>query len=329
MTFIGLSLLVATFTFFLYKIPPSTWSLPWLRPPLGEPDAYPKSPYIDVNESKGDPAPAPAQVVDEPKKDVVSTNTDPKETKADLDRKAMPPPMLVNKPNTPALQLSAASSSSQAYSIASLKRLTEQTDPSERSAPSFPALNSAQRAGGSCGLHRLNPIPQVQPPLRPISLTSSSLRTPLPNRGGPPSLVPPPTHNSIPSKPRQKVQLTPGHSPLDWAKLSDAPNANLRGLPASTPYLKVPLSELRRYNGRKGKDAWTVLGGKVYNITPYLPYHPGGELELMKCAGRDGTKLFAEVHPWVNWEGMLGACLIGIAVGEAEISKTSALEDMD
>jgi len=141
--------------------------------------------------------------------------------------------------------------------------------------------------------------------------------------------VPPPTHNSIPSKPRQKVQLTPGHSPLDWAKLSDAPNANLRGLPASTPYLKVPLSELRRYNGRKGKDAWTVLGGKVYNITPYLPYHPGGELELMKCAGRDGTKLFAEVHPWVNWEGMLGACLIGIAVGEAEISKTSALEDMD
>jgi cytochrome b involved in lipid metabolism len=72
-----------------------------------------------------------------------------------------------------------------------------------------------------------------------------------------------------------------------------------------------------------------VLGGKVYNITPYLPYHPGGEPELMKCAGRDGTKLFTEVHPWVNWEGMLGACLIGIAVGEAETSKTSALEDMD
>jgi cytochrome b involved in lipid metabolism len=72
-----------------------------------------------------------------------------------------------------------------------------------------------------------------------------------------------------------------------------------------------------------------VLGGKVYNITPYLPYHPGGEPELMKCAGRDGTKLFAEIHPWVNWEGMLGACLIGIAVGEAEVKEVSTLDNMD
>ncbi|PSS15168.1 hypothetical protein M430DRAFT_81658, partial [Amorphotheca resinae ATCC 22711] len=113
---------------------------------------------------------------------------------------------------------------------------------------------------------------------------------------------------------RKKVLLTPGHSPLDWARLTSSPNANLRGLPASTPYLKVPPSLLRQYTGRKGKDAWTVLGGKVYNITPYLPYHPGGEPELMKAAGRDGTKLFGEVHPWVNWEGMLEGCLIGIAV---------------
>lgn len=81
--------------------------------------------------------------------------------------------------------------------------------------------------------------------------------------------------------------------------------------------------------GRKGKDAWTVLGGKVYNITPYLPYHPGGEPELMKCAGRDGTRLFGEVHPWVNWEGMLEGCMVGIAVGEAEVGGAGALEEMD
>jgi cytochrome b involved in lipid metabolism len=101
-------------------------------------------------------------------------------------------------------------------------------------------------------------------------------------------------------------------------------------LPASTPYLKVPPSLLRQYTGRKGKDAWTVLGGKVYNITPYLPYHPGGEPELMKAAGRDGTKLFGEVHPWVNWEGMLEGCLIGIAVDESDIKPgNSPLEEMD
>lgn len=72
-----------------------------------------------------------------------------------------------------------------------------------------------------------------------------------------------------------------------------------------------------------------MLGGKVYNITPYLPYHPGGEPELMKAAGRDGTKLFGEIHPWVNWEGMLEPCLIGVAVGQEEIKAGSVLEDID
>jgi hypothetical protein len=44
----------------------------------------------------------------------------------------------------------------------------------------------------------------------------------------------------------------------------------------------------------KKDDAWTAISGKVYNMTPYLPYHPGGEKELMRVAGRDGTKLFGE-----------------------------------
>lgn len=49
----------------------------------------------------------------------------------------------------------------------------------------------------------------------------------------------------------------------------------------------------------------------------------------MKCAGRDGTRLFGEVHPWVNWEGMLEACLVGISVAEEEVEGHGGLEDMD
>jgi len=70
----------------------------------------------------------------------------------------------------------------------------------------------------------------------------------------------------------------------------------------------------------------------VYNITPYQHFHPGGVPELMKGAGRDGTRLFAEVHPWVNWEGMLESCLVGIAVDEGEYGNKEgggALEEMD
>lgn len=81
----------------------------------------------------------------------------------------------------------------------------------------------------------------------------------------------------------------------------------------------------------KRDDAWSAFSGKVYNITAYLSYHPGGEKELMRVAGRDGTKLFGEsgstnpspitthlhtalTHSWVNIDYMLEGCLVGFLV---------------
>ncbi|KAK0750353.1 hypothetical protein B0T18DRAFT_428312 [Schizothecium vesticola] len=146
-------------------------------------------------------------------------------------------------------------------------------------------------------------IPRLQPQPYARAAGSSTLpRTggllpnrpggPLPNRGG---LAPPPTHTTKPAKPSKEVALAPGHSPLDWARLSSSPHADLAGVGGS--YLRVTPSLLKKMTGRRGKDAWTVLGGRVYNITPYLPFHPGGEPELLRGAGRDGTKMFGEVHP--------------------------------
>ena len=54
--------------------------------------------------------------------------------------------------------------------------------------------------------------------------------------------------------------------------------------------MRIPPSVLKQHNKRD--DAWMALYGKVYNVTAYMPYHPGGEKELMRVAGRDGTKLF-------------------------------------
>lgn len=87
---------------------------------------------------------------------------------------------------------------------------------------------------------------------------------------------------------------------------------------------------LKKQTGRKGKDAWMALNGKVYNITPYAEFHPGGIPELMRGAARDGTKLFGEIHPWVNYETMLSACLVGLLVEEpSEASQESEMDQMD
>jgi len=79
---------------------------------------------------------------------------------------------------------------------------------------------------------------------------------------------------------------------------------------------------------------WMALEGKVYNITAYIPFHPGGEGELLRAAGKDGTSLFMKTHSWVNVEGMLGGCLIGILVSEEEgleagVKVGPGLEDVD
>lgn len=40
-------------------------------------------------------------------------------------------------------------------------------------------------------------------------------------------------------------------------------------------------------------DCWTHISGQVYDITEYVPRHPGGESILAAC-GADGTSLFTQ-----------------------------------
>ncbi|CAI5515934.1 unnamed protein product [Closterium sp. Naga37s-1] len=65
----------------------------------------------------------------------------------------------------------------------------------------------------------------------------------------------------------------------------------------------IRMSEVKRH--KREDDAWTVVRGRVYNITPYLDFHPGGKAILMKGAGKDCTALFNKYHAWVNAEFLL------------------------
>lgn len=97
----------------------------------------------------------------------------------------------------------------------------------------------------------------------------------------------------------------------------------------------MPPSLLAKHS-KAPEEIWTALNGRVYNITAYLPFHPGGEKDLLRGAGKDSTKLFNATHPWVNVEGMLAECLIGIFVSEEEAvavavndESESALDSVD
>lgn len=184
------------------------------------------------------------------------------------------------------------------------------------------ALRPLPKLNGS-----LNPPPSSAAVLRgPPSLRSGGMNT---NLAASTSTLPPS------SRPSRKVVLEPGYSPLDWAHLVSKPPTPsfLRGNSVPGHLIKVKPSQLKEHHGRKGQDAWGTFQGKVYNLTPYLKFHPGGVGELMRGAGKlgDAERLFMEVHHWINWDGILGECLVGILVGESEGTddRGNGLDDMD
>ncbi|KAI9752003.1 MAG: hypothetical protein M4579_005799 [Chaenotheca gracillima] len=337
MVFLGVSVLLISVSFLIYYKNPLR-SSPTLRSGLqrlgwrgsvDREESQPPEIVVGDHKEQGDNG-APIEDASSPSETVAGTSKDEKE---DVDRQAMPPPPTLNvRPSLPQ-----ASSPPQPRP----QRLsTNSLAPPSRGPPKLKPLPPATAS-------RPPSTPSLMPPPpRPsgaasrtsttLSPSPSALRVPpgaSGSTGASTSTLPPP------SRPRQKVQLSPGHSPLDWARMQRDPSINLRNV-AQDRLLRVSPAQLRSHNGRRRprsqqlssvdaiggdrKDAWTVLSSgpgaipKVYNVTPYLPFHPGGEPELMRAAGKDGTKLFMDIHPWVNWEGMLDGCLVGILVADGE-----------
>ncbi|CAG2112008.1 unnamed protein product [Medioppia subpectinata] len=110
---------------------------------------------------------------------------------------------------------------------------------------------------------------------------------------------------------RTRVALKPGHSLMDWLKLC-AKSPDLSGTGGQV--MAVTVEELQKHNTLD--DCWLSIRGKVYNVTQYLHFHPGGVDEMMRGAGSDATDLFNEIHRYVNYESMLKKCFVGPLVIE-------------
>ncbi|OAL05938.1 hypothetical protein IQ06DRAFT_73550 [Phaeosphaeriaceae sp. SRC1lsM3a] len=343
---IAVSLLAISLSFLIYHHPPSTW-----------PSLYARGKDGVLDESQGSKEVQHAldeqqQPASQDKETSGATHAAPLDASPQTTPKALPQ----TRPAAPAVPT---------FTLDAHQSSDEEDDDDNLPPPSFPALNSAQRAGAGAPppSFAMAPPPKpnlMAPPMKPPTsslmapprVASSNLRAlptssqsmrvpstgPLPNRGPVPNRGPPVSNGSLGLPPtgqlnvktsnaRGKVLLSPGHSPLDWAHLQKS-GKNLSGVDS---LLRVTPAMLKEKNGRKGKPAWSAYQGKVYNISPYLPFHPGGEGELRRAAGKDGTKLFMEVHPWVNWENMLGECMVGILISEemAPNVATGSLEDMD
>ncbi|KAJ9685648.1 hypothetical protein PVL29_017615 [Vitis rotundifolia] len=107
---------------------------------------------------------------------------------------------------------------------------------------------------------------------------------------------------------RAKVPFEKGYSQMDWLKLTQT-HPDLAGLNGQSNKRLISMNEVKQH--RMEGSMWTVLKGRVYNLSPYMKFHPGGVDMLMKAVGKDCTSLFNKYHAWVNAEFLLEKCLVG------------------
>jgi L-lactate dehydrogenase (cytochrome) len=44
-------------------------------------------------------------------------------------------------------------------------------------------------------------------------------------------------------------------------------------------------------------SCWVIVHGKAYDVTEFLPEHPGGQKIILKYAGKDATEAYEPIHP--------------------------------
>ncbi len=65
---------------------------------------------------------------------------------------------------------------------------------------------------------------------------------------------------------------------------------------------------------------------QVFNVTPYLHFHPGGLKYIMMGAGRDATSLFNKYHAWVNIDFLMSQCLVGLVEAPSKTVAAASAE---
>ncbi|KAF1959206.1 hypothetical protein CC80DRAFT_467607 [Byssothecium circinans] len=104
-----------------------------------------------------------------------------------------------------------------------------------------------------------------------------------------------------------------------------------RAISSSTP--TIAMSKLAAHTGhRKGSRMWIGVHGGVYDVTDFLPMHPGGTLIVAASAGLDATKTFHELAHDTNPEvsSLLSKYFIGHLSRKPDFRSTeiSLLYDM-
>ncbi|KAK4541145.1 hypothetical protein LTR36_008219 [Oleoguttula mirabilis] len=62
-----------------------------------------------------------------------------------------------------------------------------------------------------------------------------------------------------------------------------------------TQAVKLTGADIAKHNSRE--SCWVIIHGRAYDVTEFLPEHPGGPKVILKYAGKDATEEYEPIHP--------------------------------
>ncbi len=86
-------------------------------------------------------------------------------------------------------------------------------------------------------------------------------------------------------------------------------NANTTATPPATTGA-ITLTVVAQHNTRA--SCWSAINGNVYDLTSWIPKHPGGEQGILNICGKDGSSKFNGQH---GGAAKQAAILAGFKVG--------------
>lgn len=104
-------------------------------------------------------------------------------------------------------------------------------------------------------------------------------------------------------------------------------SASARAAIISAPSPSAALGEERHFTWQDvskhntASSAWVIIDRRVYDITKFLPNHPGGKEMLLLSAGRECTDLFTMYHWWddaAKARSIMEKFFVGHLVGPTE-----------
>ncbi len=86
---------------------------------------------------------------------------------------------------------------------------------------------------------------------------------------------------------------TPVSAEKQRIQASPTPTPDTSKSPSPTPS-GYTFTEVAKH--ANATSCWSVISGKVYDLTSFISRHPGGEKNILKICGKDGTNAFEGQH---------------------------------